>query len=761
MIRKIKQIKNVGRFLSYSASGDVELKRCNLIFGENGRGKTTLCAILRSLQSGDPGFVIGRKTLGAAQSPEIVVLLSDGGTAIFHDSVWTRTVPEISIFDTTFVSENVHSGDVVDIEHRRSLYSVIVGEQGVKLAKQIDDFDEKIRGINTRIREKAALLYGYGEGTDADAFVALQEDAKIDEKIAAKEKELEAIRQRAEIKVRNALSSLTLPSFPRGDLEQLLHKTVEGVAADAERRVSDKIRAHAMHDRGQAWLSEGLQYVKFNTCPFCNQSLDAAASMIGAYRDFFGKAYNDLRAEIRRVRNEIVATLDEREISRIDRTIEQNVSGAEFWSRFCDLTPPKWEGGSVEDTVYPLRSAALALIDRKTASPLDDVISDSAFGSAVAAWELMRKYSIKYNQAVTSANAIIAACKAAITSIVMGEVQRELSRLRAIKKRSEPVIRQECANYLADLAAKKQLESDKVIVREQLDRHTGEVIDRYQVTINQLLSDFQAGFTITGTRHDYRGGVPSSSYQIVINSTRVDLGDSSTPLHEPSFRNTLSAGDKSTLALAFFLAQLMHDPQRANKVVIFDDPFNSQDGFRKDCTIYKIKKCGQECAQVIVLSHDPHFLKRIWDRLYTPADRKCLEMARIGQHNTTICELDIEKETQDQYKANRNALRSYWIEGKGESRDVVQKIRPVLETYCKNLGAGLIAETDTLGTIVTKIRNAGSGHQLFSLSDDLEEVNEYTRRYHHGENPHAAIEPISDMELQGYVRRTLEMTGGC
>jgi len=32
--------------------------------------------------------------------------------------------------------------------------------------------------------------------------------------------------------------------------------------------------------------------------------------------------------------------------------------------------------------------------------------------------------------------------------------------------------------------------------------------------------------------------------------------------------------------------------------------FNSQGSFRKDCTIHKIKKCGQDCAQVIVLSHD-------------------------------------------------------------------------------------------------------------------------------------------------------------
>lgn len=137
------------------------LKRHNLVFGENGRGKTTLCAILRSLQAGDAAHVLGRRTLGGTATPEINILMQSGGHAVFTNGAWSRTVPDIAIFDATFVSENVHSGDVVDIEHRRSLYSVIVGEQGVKLAKQIDEVDEKVRNKNTEIRDKAAALQPY------------------------------------------------------------------------------------------------------------------------------------------------------------------------------------------------------------------------------------------------------------------------------------------------------------------------------------------------------------------------------------------------------------------------------------------------------------------------------------------------------------------------------------------------------------------------------------------------------------------------
>src|SRR5690606_29561859 len=114
------------------------------IAGANGYGKTTLCAVLRSLQTGDPAHVLGRKTLGATDAPTIEVLL-DGGQARFDGTAWSATKPEIAIFDGVFVAENVHSGEVVDIEHKRNLYRVIVGDAGVKLAAQDADLAAESR----------------------------------------------------------------------------------------------------------------------------------------------------------------------------------------------------------------------------------------------------------------------------------------------------------------------------------------------------------------------------------------------------------------------------------------------------------------------------------------------------------------------------------------------------------------------------------------------------------------------------------------
>ncbi|MCR9118896.1 MAG: hypothetical protein NXI22_18330, partial [bacterium] len=119
MLRKIVTIKNVGRFINSAAPGNPDLSRYTLIAGGNGFGKTTICAILRSLKTGEAAHVAGRKTLGV-EAPIGIELLMAAGMSRFNGEAWNATCPGLAIFDGVFVAENVHSGEVVDIEHRRN-----------------------------------------------------------------------------------------------------------------------------------------------------------------------------------------------------------------------------------------------------------------------------------------------------------------------------------------------------------------------------------------------------------------------------------------------------------------------------------------------------------------------------------------------------------------------------------------------------------------------------------------------------------------
>src|SRR5947207_13931110 len=99
MLRKIVSIKNVGRFATYGASGDVELKRYSLIFAENGRGKTMLCALLRSRRSAYRTHVICRTTLAGLGAPDAEIPTT-GGMITFGQGSRCSTVPIIAIYDS-------------------------------------------------------------------------------------------------------------------------------------------------------------------------------------------------------------------------------------------------------------------------------------------------------------------------------------------------------------------------------------------------------------------------------------------------------------------------------------------------------------------------------------------------------------------------------------------------------------------------------------------------------------------------------------
>lgn len=761
MLEKLISIKGVGRFQNCKAAGDVSFGKNSLIFAENGRGKTTLCAILRSLQTGMPAYIMGRQTIGGEENPPEVQIRLNGGNAVFRNGQWNQQVPDIAIFDSTFVAENVFSGDCVEIDHRRNLYNVIIGKAGVDLAHEVNAIDAAIKIKNGEIKDKKAFLESrIPDGVmDADYFITLpKEDDSIDSKVADKERDLQAVKQSAQLQRGSELEQMSLPAVP-DEFLPILAKTIDGVEADAERQITAHIETHNMQERGKTWLSEGCSYIHDDNCPFCGQDL-TGVDLIEAYKGFFSAAYNALKEEIKALSDEISDSFGDLGLAQIDRVLHKNAAAVEFWSQYCDITAPALqESDNLIVVLARLRQSALNHLERKAQAPLEQINPDV---SLLSDFEILRQFQaaiVQYNQAVDTANALIRAKKEQAQGREVRQVETELAKLKAAQRRCDQQIDAECTAYRKLLMEKKDLEDRKTAAKEKLDEYTQSIITKYEKTINEYLDCFNAGFQITETSHGYRGGAPSTSYQILINQMPVDLGNSDTPIDQPSFKNTLSSGDRSALALSFFLAQLEHDPDKANKIVVFDDPFNSQDDFRKGHTAQRIKKCGRECAQVIVLSHDQHFLKLVWDDLPTD-ERKTFQLFRISEKNTGIAEWDIEKAVQARYRADIDTLSKYYTSANdGNQRDVVQKIRPVLEGYCRNLYPTRFADNDALGTIVGKIKGYDDEFPLKDVCDELEELNGYSRRYHHGENPNAATEAINDNELKGYVKRTLKVVG--
>jgi wobble nucleotide-excising tRNase len=757
MIKKLVAIRNVGRFRSSAAAGNPELARYTLIVGANGYGKTTLCAVLRSLKAGDPAPVAGRRTLGVDQ-PSTMELLLAGGAVRFDGEAWSAAYPHLAIFDGEFVAENVHSGEVVEIDQRRNLYRIIIGEQGVQLAAEDTRLATESRALTGAVTNAArAIAPHLASSISLEQFIALPVDPHIAAKIDEQERSMEALREALTIRERPALRVFELPLLPHG-FTNLLARTIDDIARDAEQLLTEHRAAHGMTQAGTAWLAQGLSYADADTCPFCGQEA-RDLQLVAAYRTIFGAQYRALQDEIGAMRARITEQFGEGAIGRLAVIAEQNNAAMEFWRRYCDLEAGPL--GIPDDTVAVIRQlgvCALDLLARKAATSLETIGADEPLTNAFNEYQAVQVRMRAVVAAIEVANERIANKKRETAGADWRVADAELRRRRAIQVRHSAEVSALCSDHARVTAEKQKIDALRVDVRARLDQHTADVIRPYEQRINGYLDTFNAGFRIAQIRHSYPGGAAASIYQLVINDIAVDIGDARTPAVRPSFKNTLSAGDRSTLALAFFLAHLEADPNLAQKTVVFDDPFSSQDAFRRRQSVHEIARIARRCAQVIVLSHDATFLKQVWDK--APADeRVALAIADHRAQGSKIMPVDLEAACQGRTATDMDDLQTYLSSGAGRPLDLIRKMRVVLETHCwTTYPACFVAGNDWLGEIVRKIREGGDAHPARDLYDRLDRINDYVRQYYHGEDMADVVpDQIDPVELTGYVKQTLRL----
>ncbi len=112
MLKKILCIKNLGLF-SNAERTSPDFDKATLIYAENGRGKSTLASILRSCAKDDTESIRNRQTLDSGNLPEIKLLFKNGTShkqAKFDGEKWSCSYPDIIVFDTEFVDNNVYPG---------------------------------------------------------------------------------------------------------------------------------------------------------------------------------------------------------------------------------------------------------------------------------------------------------------------------------------------------------------------------------------------------------------------------------------------------------------------------------------------------------------------------------------------------------------------------------------------------------------------------------------------------------------------------
>ena len=225
-----------------------------------------------------------------------------------------------------------------------------------------------------------------------------------------------------------------------------------------------------------------------------------------------------------------------------------------------------------------------------------------------------------------------------------------------------------------------------------------------------------------------------------------------------SLKHTLSEGDKSSLALSFFLARLSLKSDIDKTLIVFDDPISSFDNSRRHTTINLLNNISRKANQFILLSHDLNFVKD-----FSAKSEKCLNLKIKNNGTSSIIDVhNIKRETLSGIFKDLTVLDEYIKNGEKsefDKREVVRCIRPILEGMFRIKFFNAFKENEWLGNMISAIRDSQKGDTLFHLKpiiDDLSDVNDYSKSYHHS-SPNYLEVPINAEELRNYSLRVFEL----
>ena len=527
----------------------------------------------------------------------------------------------------------------------------------------------------------------------------------------------------------------------------------------------EKVKAHIKNNldkKGETWLSQGLGYAKKDNCPFCGQSIKSN-NLLEMYNSYFNITYTNTINKIEALPVQINVTLGDSSLLSIQKQIATNETLSTFWKQFFAMDLLAFPFEELQKIFTSLKEKGLLLVKTKLSNPLVALQPDKEFNTALTIFINFQDSFDTYNKSVELINSRISETKNKKGKDESLSARNQLKELEATKKRHSPDVVSAFSKAVSAESAKKTLEQEKATAKDNLNTYCKDILVTYENTINRYLETFNTGFRITGTKSQYTGGTPSSQFQLSINNCTLDLGDERTPEGMPCFKTALSSGDRSALALAFFAAVLEQDPQITDKIIVFDDPFTSQDRFRRESTKNLILRLAGKAKQVIVLSHDAHFLKLLWDNGQTrQLDVKTLQLAPV-MNMVSVNEWNIEEETKSTHDYNFGILTGYTNNFEGEPLNVARSIRPYLEGHLRSRFPGNFSPNIWLGNFIEIIRNADDASSLAPLKeriDDITEINDFSKKYHHEQNPSADTEPIDKTELQSFTRLTLKFAGG-
>jgi wobble nucleotide-excising tRNase len=489
--------------------------------------------------------------------------------------------------------------------------------------------------------------------------------------------------------------------------------------------------------------------------------------ILHAYNAFFSGELQAQEQARSTLRTATTQAFGEEARNRIRETLTSHATERTWWAdaaEFAFTLPFDLDLASILTAHEAAYQAIIGVLDRKQGNPGNATTLSPTEQQTFDAWEGMAATVAKYNAGLQAINVTLAQKQAEAGTTDLAPLQEALASLEASRKRHQQEVVDAYAAHDAAVRAKADAQRAKQAANDALRDQANALLADYGGRINELLELFTANFRIVcgGNNNNYvtfGGGQPSGQLAIEILGRKIASSptDAADP-GRPSLANTLSGGDRSALALAFFLAMVEQEPDLPDSIVVFDDPFHSQDRSRQSRTIERIHALARITRQCFVFSHDLDFARAVAPihgvrtrtfKLDPLTDRIALECKELDMLPSRAYEtkysLLIDFITHpENYGAHLNAIAG--------------TLRTILEEYLQlKFPLRWEAGVDWLGIMIGKIRVATGDDPLVrcqGLVDDITDVNNYSQRFHHRTTGATADIPDA-RELVTYAKQTL------
>ena len=760
MITKAKRLKSIGKFYDFSASSnDLDWHKHTFIFAPNAYGKTTFVNVLRSLRDNDPKLIRARKTLGAAGNPEAVIVIA-GGNHVFNGTRWDRPCPDIQIFDAPFIQANILTHEIGH-EHKKSIHRIIIGEQGKKLAEELSELKTKEKGKNQEVASFVGQFSGGGFTLSIDAILSITaaEEAVVDGRIQKLEQDIKSKDSEEAVLKLGYPRLIEAPSFDLSAAKALASQKLIAVHEAAEREVHAHIDRN-FKDKTQArqFIRQGLE-VMLEDCPFCGQDINNAADLLKAYRDFFDETFRTYQQAVVLQLTSLAKWNLDNDLTVLISLHNANLAIVRQWEKYLgeiELTDFAAAVDGCRAALAESKSKILSEMERKQRDPNADADLTSIDALASQLADLKAEVD-RYNSEVTAFMEKAKLYVAGLPKADVALIRADLTKQQQIKKRFTPEWKRWATGYAAATKEVVALQAQKNAKQKELEDAGKTIFDTYQKRINELLDALGTDFAITGLtgKTDERANESYSDFGFLILSQTVPL--TTRQDEAPCFKNTLSEGDKSTLAFAFFMAALEKHAGLDKQIVVFDDPLSSLDETRREATARLLLALSPMVRQLNVFTHKRDFLHMLCDKM---PDNKTLQVRSDRKHGSQFAFLDMEEERKSAHARLIESMERYLDEDYGPTTETMQgNLRKLFETVLKTkyyrVLASDIKSKNGLAALLTTLFAAGLVDA--TIKPRLFDLCSVANGSHHGEIVDATLRKLTRDELLPLIREALDL----